>query len=432
MSTIQETLLDHLYGSPTAYQAVARLKEKLDSQGFMELYQNQSWDLKPGQNYYVSANGSSLLAWRMPKDKATGFSIIAAHLDSPCFKVKPNGEIYTRNVVELNTQPYGGAIWSSWFDRPLHLAGRVMVKKDGSVIAVPMVVQATPLVIPNPAIHMNREANNGVKLDAQRHLLPVLGLSNQRLPLLRVLLAKELKVKPDDILAHDLYLINRQKGEVWGVNKEMLSSPRLDDQACAWLGYEAFTQSESSENIPVLACFDNEEVGSATRQGAASTFLFDTLSEIAAAVGGSVRKLFANSLFLSCDNGHAAHPNYPEFDDPTNSANLNEGILIKHNARTSYTTDGLSWALFAQICEMAEVKTQHYTNRSNIMGGGTLAQISLTQVSMPALDIGLPQWAMHSSYETCGALDIASMLKAMTAFYCTKRSLSEGSWVLKS
>ena len=416
MENLNRELLSFIEQCPTAWQAAAKVAETLEQAGFCRLREEDDWTLRAPGKYFVVRNGSAVIALNLPA-QVDGFLMMAAHDDAPGFRVKADPEnkalgLYTR----LSVENYGGMLCSTWMDRPLSLAGRVAVRENGGVAFRLVNIERDLLLIPNLAIHMDRSANDGKKFNTNEDMLPLLGgaeLSGG----LNALLARELGVKEEDNVSHELNLYPRTPGTVWGADNEYVSSPRLDDLQCVFGCLHGFLDADASESLTALCVFDNEEVGSSTKQGAASTFLFDTLTRIAEAKGRTLSELLPASLILSCDNGHARHPNHPELSDGDNSPCMNGGVVIKHNANQRYTTDALSEALFAEICARADVPVQHFANRSDIAGGGTLGSISNTRVSLKTVDIGLAQLAMHSAVETGGVKDTAYMIRACKAFF---------------
>ena len=414
------SFLQFLAQSPTPWHAVAALTGALEKAGWQRLEEGEAWAPAPGSRCFVARNGSSVIAFTVPRDKPRGFVITAAHSDSPTFKVKAVPELEAvRHYTRLDTEPYGGMIMSTWLDRPLSVAGRLVVREGDRLVTRLVAPDRDLCVIPNVAIHMNREVNTGYNWKPNVDLMPLWGSEAAAGTFLGVI-AEEAGVPVDAIAGSDLYLVNRVPGCVWGAEDAFLSAGRLDDLECAWTCMEAFRQSEAAGHINVCCVFDNEEVGSGTRQGADSTFLSDTLTRIAAGLGFGAEetlRLLAGSMMVSADNAHAVHPNHPEYSDPVNRVWMNEGVVIKHNARQKYCTDAVSCALFAEICRRADVPVQHYANRSDLPGGGTLGNISGSHVSIPAIDIGLAQLAMHSAWETAGARDLPLMIRAIRAWY---------------
>ena len=423
---MNKKLFDYIAASPTAYHACAHTAEILKSAGYKELCEGDEWKIKSGRGYFVRRNGSSLIALRIPAAEATGFMITASHGDSPCLKIKENPEIADKYYVKLSTETYGGMIYSSWFDRPLAVAGRVTVKTEKG-IEIKLVDTKTPVaLIPNVAIHMNRQVNSGMNYNAAVDMLPLYGGEKDGF---RGYIASLAGVSAEELITTDLFVYNPQKGYEWG---DYVSAPRLDDLQCAFSALTAFVESADAlvvnSAIPVYALFDNEEVGSQTKQGAASTFLFDVLSRVAAALGKDYSRLVAASFMVSCDNAHAVHPNHPEYSDKNHSVHMNGGIVIKYNANQRYTSDAVSVALFKLICDEAKAPVQYYANRADMPGGSTLGNIANTQVSLNTVDIGLPQLAMHSSFETAGKKDTKYMVRALSKFYSKALKLTENGY----
>lgn len=435
-------MLEFIEKSPTCFHAVANIKRQLDEAGFCELIETESWNILPEKGYYVVRNDSSVIAFRMPKDagwgkevnstksdgrSVNGFHIIASHSDSPTFKVKEEPEITVEDkYVKLNTEKYGGMILSTWLDRPLSVAGRIAVlEKAGKQkkIATKLVnIDKDLIVIPNVAIHMNRDMNKGVEYNPQVDMLPLFAdsMECQGKGSLLKKVAKSVGVKAEDVLGHDLFLYVHDRGRIFGENGEFVLSPRLDDLQCVYASMKAFLEKAPENYINVCAVFDNEEVGSGTKQGADSTFLEDIMLRIGESLGwgaGEFRRMVAGSFLISADNAHAVHPNHPEKADPTNRPYLNGGIVIKYHGAQKYTTDAMSAAVMKNICTEAGVPFQTYENRSDIAGGSTLGNISTAHVSVASVDIGLPQLAMHSAVETAGVRDTEYAVKAFKVFF---------------
>ena len=412
-----EQLLDLIEQSPSRYHTTANLKNRLTAEGYAVLAEDAAWDVRPGGRYVVTRNDSSLLAFRVPEGGVTGFALAAAHSDSPTFQIKEHAEKLSARCTVLDTEKYGGMLMNTWFDRPLSVAGRIIVEQDGKLEARLVDVDRDLMIIPSVAIHMNRAANDGVKLLANVDTFPLLGCGAQDL---RAIVAEAAGVAPEQILGHDLFLYLRGRGSVLGAEGELIGSPKLDDLACAFALTEGFLQSSPSGAIPVLAIFDNEEVGSETKQGAASNFLRDTLRRLTLALGKTEEDYLrwcAGSFLVSADNAHAQHPNHPEFADAQNTPYLNGGVVVKFNANQRYATDAVSAAAFRLLCRETGEQTQTYANRSDLPGGSTLGSISDTRVAVPTVDIGLAQLAMHSAYETMGARDLDSLVRVMTAYF---------------
>ena len=410
----------------SVYHAQQGLVQQLKAAGFQPLQEQETWQIAPGGRYYVTRGDAAVMAFRVPQGAPTGFMMSASHLDRPCFKVKENGELtgtYTRLAVER----YGGMILSTWLDRPLSIAGRVAVQTEQGIRTQLVDIDQDLLLIPNVAIHMNRQVNDGYKWNPAVDLLPLLG-GKEAAGRLEAMLEEQAGGK---ILGRDLYLYIRQKSSVWGVNQEYLSSAALDDLECAWACTQGFLEAADSQAISVLCLFDSEEVGSGSVQGAGSTLLADTLHRICQAGGWDLRQLLTQSFLVSADNAHALHPNHPEFSDAANAPVMGGGVVIKHNASMSYCTDGVAAGLFRSICQRAEAATQSYYNRADLPGGSTLGHISLAHVSVPTVDIGLAQLAMHSSFETGAISDIEALVKAMTALYSTALEVRGQEYILR-
>ena len=431
-----ESLLAFIKKSPTAFQATAEMEKKFAENGYQLLSEQEYWKLQPGGKYIVTRNHSALIAFSIPKKECRKFHIIASHSDSPAFKIKENPEMRVENAyTKLNVEGYGGMLMAPWFDRPLSIAGRVIVRKDGKLEEKLINFDRDLVMIPNLAIHMNREMNKGVEYNPQIDMLPLFADAafdtdaagepatadgSQEKPTLLGLIAEASGVDVEAILGEDLFLYTRQEGRFLGAEGEFVLSPRLDDLQSAFALTKAFTESTPAEYINICAVFDNEEVGSGTRQGADSTFLADVLDRITEGLGAD-RSMYlrwiADSFLISADNAHAVHPNHPEKADPTNRPYLNGGIVIKFHGSQKYTTDGISAAKMKDYCERAKVPYQTYANRSDIAGGSTLGNISTAHVSVSSVDIGLPQLAMHSAVETAGMMDTEYAVRALKEFW---------------
>ena len=411
---------EFLDASVSVFHAVANLEEILKNAGYSRLLENEKWEIQPGGKYYLTRGGSAIAAFRVPETDPKGFMISASHSDRPTFKVKENAELagaYTRLAVER----YGGMLIAPWLDRPLSIAGRCVVETEKGVESRLVNIDRDLLLIPNVAIHMNRQANEGYKWNPAVDTLPLLGGKDAKGKLAQ-LLEKEAGGK---VLGHDLFLYIRQKAAVWGMDNEYISSAALDDLACAWCCTQGFLNAKESGSIPVLCVFDNEEVGSSSLQGAASNFLETAITRLCDALKLDARRMLSNSYLVSADNGHALHPNHPELADANNAPIMGQGVVLKFNANQRYCTDGSSAAIFRKICGKADVPTQTYCNRADIPGGSTLGNISLSQVAVLSIDIGLPQLAMHSCYETAAVADVAALENAMAAFYGSTLEMGE-------
>lgn len=421
-------LINFIYDSPTAFHAVDSAKVILDKQGFAELKEENSWKLEKGGKYYVTKNDSALTAFVVGKGKVEehGFKIIGAHTDSPCFRIKPAAEMTVENhYIKLNTEAYSDTILSTWMDRPLSLAGRVTLR--GGDLFNPITrfinIKKPILIIPNLAIHMNRSMNKGVELNKQKDMLPLMGLINENLEKGNYLIstiAKELNVEFKEILDFDLFLYEYEKGTIMGLNDEFISSPRLDDLAMVHSGITAIATTEVSNSTNVMVCFDNEDIGSSSKQGADSPLLSDILERIVLTMGGDRQDYFraiAKSFMISADMAHAVHPNVGEKHDPQNRPLINKGPVIKLSANMKYTTDSNSASVYAAICKQAEVPIQYFVNRSDEVGGSTIGPITAAHINIRSVDIGNPTLAMHSVRELSGVADHTYVTKSFVEFY---------------
>lgn len=417
---ISEELLRFIEKSPSCYHAINNIKCELLDAGFEELREGEAWNLREGGQYAVLRNHSSIIAFKIPTKDFLGFQIVASHSDSPSFKIKEFADMdVEHHYTKLNVEKYGGMICAPWFDRPLSVAGKVMVKEGNAFHTKLCNIDKDLVLIPHLAIHMNREVNDGYAFNAQVDMLPLFGDETANDSLMRMV-AESIGVKPEAILGTDLFLYNRMKGTIWGANEEYISSPKLDNLQCAFASLKGFLKGSNRESVSVYSVFDNEEVGSGTKQGAASTFLMDVLTRINESLGRTHEQYLmalASSFMVSADNAHAVHPNQTGKADPTNRPYMNHGIVIKYNANQKYTTDSVSAAIFKSICDEAGVPYQSFTNRSDMLGGSTLGNLSNAQVSLNTVDIGLAQLAMHSPYETAGVRDTSYLIDALEAFY---------------
>ena len=405
-------LMQYLDSAHSVFHAVEGLRTILEENGYTRLQESGDWELVPGGKYYLTRGGAAIMAFRIPQAAPKGFVMSASHADRPTFQVKENGELtgrYTRLAVER----YGGMLLHTWLDRPLSIAGRVLVETPTGVQTKLVDIDRDLLLIPNVAIHMNRKANEGYAWNPAVDLLPLMGGADAK-GRLNALLEEAAGGK---ILGHDLYLYIRQKASVWGLSEEFLSSAGLDDLECAYCCTQGFLNAEASASVPVLCVFDSEEVGSSSLQGAASDLLESLLQRICAKLGWDMAKMLANSFMVSADNAHAVHPNHPEYADAANAPVVNGGVVLKFNANQRYCTSGISGAIFRKTCQKAGVPVQSYYNRADLPGGSTLGNISLCHVSVPTVDIGLPQLAMHSCFESAGVKDAGYLMDAMAAYY---------------
>lgn len=424
-------VIEFIDESPSTYHVVKNCSDILDENGFERIMPREKWEIKKGGKYFLKKSSSTIIAFTVGEDfdVKNGFKIFGAHTDSPCFRIKPNPEIITENVVRLNTEVYGGPILSTWFDRPLSIAGRVIVKGENSFFprTVKIKIDEPLLTIPNLAIHQNREVNNGVRIDKQNDVLPVISLINKNFEregyLERVILEKT-GIKKEDIIDFDLYLYATEKGCLLGANEEFMSSPKIDNLASVYTGLIGLLEAEENQDrINIFVAFDNEEIGSATKQGADSNYLLNTLERISLALGlsrGDFLQMLESSYILSADAAHAAHPAHLGKTDPTNRGKINEGISIKISAKQKYTSDGYSIAVIKQLIEGTEIQIQPFVNESNELGGSTIGPISSTHLDIDGVDLGVPMLAMHSVRELCGIFDVF-YLKELAKEFFSKR-----------
>lgn len=412
MDVRTENLMAFLDASHSQYHAIAYLTDLLESKGYTCLSEGEKWELTAGGKYYLTRGGSAVLAFRIPEGNPTGFMMSAAHCDRPTFKIKENSELvgtYTR----LATEKYGGMLMHTWLDRPLSVAGRVLVETENGIVSKLIDIDKNIAMMPNVAIHMNRAANDGYKWDPRTDTVAVLGSDKVK----GKLDEKLQEIAGGKILGHDLFVYVREKACLWGMDDEYIASAGIDDLECAWGCTQGFLNADAADSVPVLCIFDSEEVGSGSVQGAASMLLEGTLSRICDAMGYDMLCMSANSFMISADNGHAIHPNHPELADAQNAPKPGQGVVLKFNAALRYTTDGLSAAVLRKVCGKAGVPVQTYCNRPDIAGGSTLGHISLSHVSVPTADIGLAQFAMHSCYESASVQDAIYLEEAMASYY---------------
>ena len=433
---VNEELFSFLDHSPNAFFAVRNMCDLLSGAGMTRLYEGTPWKLEAGKGYFVTRNDSAVIAFKIPKLDYTGFQMMASHCDSPVFKIKTNAEISVdQRYVKLNVEKYGGMLCAPWLDRPLSVAGRVVVRTKDGIETRLVNVDRDLMIIPNLAIHMDRQVNDGHKFNAQVDMLPLFCEKGEEKDAFLGLIAAEADVPAGDILDTDLFLYNRMPAVSLGLNGEFIASGRLDDLQCAFASLKGFLESAPADSVAVHCVFDNEEVGSGTKQGAASTFLKDTLHRINSAAGRTEEEYLmsiASSFLVSADNAHAVHPNFAEKTDPTNRPYLNKGIVIKYSANQKYTTDAVSGAIMRAICQEADVPCQTFANRSDMLGGSTLGNIAQSQVALNTVDIGLPQLAMHSPYETAGAKDTAYLIAAAKVLFSSSvEGTGDGNYKLK-
>lgn len=417
---------DFLDASRSFYHVAANVTHILQKQGYVRLQENQPWELRAGGKYFVDRNGSSVLAFRIPEGTPHGFLMSACHCDRPSFMVKENGEL-TGTYTRLTTERYGGMLIYPWLDRPLSVAGRVLVETEEGVAYRLVDIDRDIAMIPSVAIHQNRTVNEGYVFNPAVDTVALLGSGNVAGELSRMLE----KAAGGKILSNDLYLYVRQQARVWGIAKEYISAPALDDLQCLWGCLQGFLKGDGSENICVLSIFDSEEVGSNSTQGADGTLLSGVLARISRTLGLDHDCMLADSFMVSADNAHAIHPNHPHLSDTDHPVTMNGGVVIKFSGTQNYTSDGLSAAVFRKICAEAQVPTQTFYNRADMKGGATLGHFSLNHVSVPSVDIGLAQLAMHSSYETAGVEDVEYLVKAMTAYYSKTLTAADQGYTIK-
>ena len=414
-----QALMDFIDRSPSPYHAVAQAARLLEAAGFQPLEEQEKWELTPGQGYYVTRNQSSLIAFRLPARKPERWLLTAAHTDSPTFAVKNDLAEGDQHYLRLAVEGYGGMNRASWLDRPLTVAGRVLVRTQTGAESRLVYLDRDLLTIPSLAIHMQRDINKGHDYNPQKDMQPIYGLTGSRS--LTHLLAEELGVDKTAMLAWDLVLCPRQKPVALGTEGELFQAPRIDDLGCAWACLEGLISARGQETAGQVCClFDNEEVGSGTRQGALSTFLPDVLARLACCLGmdsQEQRMALAGSMLLSADNGHAVHPKFGEKSDPANRVYPNGGVVVKYSANQKYTTNALTAGVFKAICQKAGVPVQTFANRADEPGGSTLGNLLGQQVSIPMVDIGMAQLAMHAAVETAGSRDPDYLAAACAAFY---------------
>lgn len=416
----REGFVDFLNKSSSTYHAVSEVERQLIEAGFIKLKENTTWILENNRYYYVVKNQSSLIAFKIPEiANVKSVNIIVSHSDSPSLKIKPVADIKDEHYNRINVEIYGGALLSTWLDKPLGIAGRVTVKENGALTSKLVDFEKDMAIIPNVAIHQNSAANDGYKWDKQVDLVPIMGLKPTE-DYFNNLLSKKLLVKKEDILAHDLHFYNRQKAILWGENQEFISSGKLDNLESVYTSLQAFLLGYSKNSLNVLGIFDHEEIGSRTKQGMASNFLSDVIERVFNSfyyVNSDIKAILANSFLVSADNGHAVHPNHPEMYDSTSKSYLNKGVVIKTSAAQRYVSDSITIAIAKELCHKAEVPYQLFANRNDSRGGATQAATGSVHLPINMVDVGLAQLAMHSTYETCGSYDVDYMIKFMLEFY---------------
>lgn len=428
MKKFAENMLDFIYESPTQFNAVAVSVETLEKNGFEKLNPKENWKLEVGKKYYTTKNSSALVAFKVNSDEVEkeGFRIIGSHTDSPGFRIKPNAEMESCGAyLKLNTEGYGGMILSTWLDRPLAMAGRVFLRGENPFKPVEKIVNINKpvCIIPNLAIHMNRSINDGYKYNKQTDMLPLVGLINEQLEkdnYMVKLLASELDVEVEEIIDFDIFLYEYEKGCFTGANEEFISTGRLDNLSMYYSSVEALLDSDSKSGISIAVGFDNEEVGSSTKQGADSNMLLNILERICISLGKDRQQFFEaieNSFIISSDLAHAVHPNVNSMADPTNRPVMGKGPVIKVHAGQAYTSDGYSISVYKEICRECGVEYQEFVNKSDQRGGSTIGPISSTHIDIPSVDIGAPILSMHSIRELGCSEDFYNTYKTFVKFY---------------
>ena len=428
VKTYAKDLIEFIDESPSAYHVINNSVDLLLENKFKELNINEKWELKKGGKYFVKKSDSTILSFTIGKklDLSNGFRIFGSHTDSPGFRIKPNPEMITNGVVRLNTEVYGGPILNTWFDRPLSIAGRLIIKSKKTFRPEVKIISIEDkiLTIPNLAIHQNREVNNGVKIDRQNDTLPIISLINESFEKENYLLkfiASKSEINYEDILDFDLYLYATEKGDLVGINKELISAPKLDNLVSVYAGLIGMIENENIDNkINVFVGFDNEEIGSATKQGADSNYLINILERIIYGLGytrNDFLTMLSSSFMLSADGAHAAHPAHMVKTDPTNCGKMNEGVSIKMSANQRYTSDAYSIGVIKQVIDNTDIKIQYFVNQSNEIGGSTIGPISSTHLDVEAIDLGIPMLAMHSVRELCGIKDVYYLKELAKEFF---------------
>lgn len=432
-NVLTKELMEFIDSSPSMYHGAENIEKLVAEAGFVRLNQSENWGIKEGGKYYILNNNSAIIVFTIGKEvKNPRFNIVGSHSDSPTFKLKPNNIIRTKDsFLTVNVEPYGGAIYNTWFDRPLSVAGRVTFEKGGQIVEENVYIDKNILIIANAAIHMNREINKGYNYNEQKDMLPILGMigsEDEPGDFILEQIAEKLKIKPEEILDFDLYLYDRQKGSFVGINDDFFSVGRIDNLGMAYLSVRAIIENSEcigADNINMACVFDNEEVGSGSRQGAASPFLKQTIQRIVSLFSDEKEafyKAVSSSFLISADQAHSVHPNYLEYSDITNYPTINKGPVIKYAANQSYTSDAVSAAVIKAICKEKDIPVQAFVNRSDKRGGSTIGPITMGKLNIPSVDIGSPILSMHSVKELGGCLDQEYILELFTEFYKGKYS----------
>jgi len=409
-----EKLFTFIEESTCCFTTIDNIKNKLLKEGYIELYENKKWNLK-SEKYFVIRNDASLIAFNIGNNYQESFNIICAHGDTPGFYLKPKNDIYEYNYLKLNVAPYGGILNYGWMDRPLSIAGRIIIKDKNKYTKKIVDIKKSICVIPSEAIHQNNKANTNLDLNSQIDLIPIISLNKEE-NIIKKIIKKHLNLEDKaEICDYDLFLYNTDKPMYIGSDKEMILSPRLDDLSCTFSAYKSFAESNNDKNINVMCIFNSEEIGSLTKEGADSSFLMDILKRICAGINLDISVALHNSLIISADNSHAVHPNHPTKSDVSNSVYFNKGVLIVKEKDT--TTDSISSTIFKEICKKANVPYQDSASRNDMTTGSTLSGLSIRHVSIYSIDVGIPQLAMHSSYELIGRDDTFYLYNAFKKFY---------------
>ncbi len=420
-----KNMIDFIYDSPCSFLAIKNIKKKLLDAGFIDIENKESLDLQKNGKYFITKNDSSIIAFTIGKNPEKGFKIIASHSDSPAFVIKHNPEIKAQNFLKLNTEGYGGMIISSWLDRPLSICGRLALKSSDILkpTCVTLDLKKPVAIIPNLAIHLNRDINSGHKYIKQKELLPltcIAGKDFKETDFLKNVLAKHLNTAPSDILSYELFLYEFAKGCIIGFDESLVCCPRLDDLMMVYNSTEAFLNCDTSEGINVLLIVDNEEIGSKTAQGAESFFLRDALKRVTYSLfdkKDAFHNMLKNSVAISADMAHGVHPNYPEKHDITNNPKIGAGVCLKYSSSFRYSTDSIAGAIFESLCNKANIKYQKFANNSDMQGGSTIGPIISSYLNIPVIDFGVCMLAMHSIKELAAIKDIYDCYNLFCTFY---------------
>lgn len=410
-----QKLFEFIENATCAFTGIKEIKKMLLNNNFIELEENEEWHLELNQNYFITRNDSSLIAFTTGSNNS--FNITCTHVDTPSFLIKPKNAIYEKNYLKINVMPYGGLLNYSWLDEPLSIAGRVIYKKGKQLYKEIIDLKKPLLCIPSVAIHQNANANEDLKLNDQIDMIPILSLKDKKLPINEII-KKDLKLTNEEICDYDLFLYSITKPVYFGLKKEMILSPRIDDLTCTFAALKSFLDAKKANNINIFCTFNSEEIGSLTKEGADSSFLMDTLKRICADLELDISIMISNSTILSADNTHATHPNHPGNSDVNNEAFLNEGIVISRD--NTSTTDSITSSLFKEICHKANVPFQDFVTKNDMTSGSTLSGINLRHVSIDSIDIGLGQLAMHGAKEIVGSMDTYYLYQAFKTFYETQ------------